>query len=164
MSKRLLLLATLPAALVPAAWSVAKTSHEGWPKINGDLKVHRNDESGTLRATKLRKHNELLGGHGNDTLRAGRVGDVLWGDYKPGTQPTSQVDRIYGGAGKDFVYASHGTNFIYARGGADQIHVHFGRGEIFCGRGKVTVFISHRNRPNYKLHSCERISYKTVGH
>ena len=42
--------------------------------------------------------------------------------------------------------------------------MHFGRGEIFCGRGKVTVFISHRNRPNYKLHSCERISYKTVGH
>ena len=164
MSKRLLLLATLPAALVPAAWSVAKTSHEGWPKINGDLKVHRNDESGTLRATKLRKHNELLGGHGNDTLIAGRVGDVLWGDYKPGGQPTTQVDRIYGGRGKDFIYASHGENLIYARGGADQIHAHFGHGAIYCGHGDVTVFLSHRSRKVYRLHSCKRISYKTVGH
>src|SRR3954465_3024343 len=68
MSKRLLLLATASAALVPAAWSVAKTSHEGWPHINGDLKMHSNDQSGTLRATKLRKHNELLGGHGHHTL------------------------------------------------------------------------------------------------
>src|SRR3954451_1178667 len=27
-------------------------------------------------------HNELLGGHGSDVIRAGRWGDVLWGDYK----------------------------------------------------------------------------------
>src|SRR4051812_6451392 len=156
MSKRLLLLAGLPAALVPAAVGVAKTSHEGWPHINGDLKMHSNDQSGTLRATKLRKHNELLGGHGNDTLRGGRVGDVLWGDYKPGTQPTSQVDRIYGGAGKDFIYASHGTNLIYARGGAGQGHLHFRPGGVFFGRGQGTRFINHPNKPHYKPHPCER--------
>src|SRR3954452_5044553 len=28
-------------------------------------------------------HNELLGGHGGDTIHAGPWGDVLWGDYKP---------------------------------------------------------------------------------
>src|SRR3954471_1120775 len=141
----------------------AQPSHEGWPRINGDLKMHKADQNGELRATKLRKHNELLGGHGNDTIRAGRVGDVLWGDYKPSGQPTTQVDRIYGGRGKDFIYASHGQNFIYARGGADQIHAHFGHGEIWCGRGDVTVFVSHRSRPGYRLHSCERVSYATRG-
>ena len=160
-------LLTIPAAAVLAlsgTAAVAKTSHEGWPKINGDLKMHKNDESGTLRATKLRKHNELLGGHGNDTLIAGRVGDVLWGDYKPGGQPESQVDRITGGAGKDFVYASHGTNLIHGGGGPDQIHAHFGTGEIWCASGKATVFMSHKSRKRYRLHGCTRISYKTVGH
>jgi len=150
--------------LLPAACALANTSHRGWPPINGDLKMHKADESGPLHATEPRRHNELLGGHGNDVIRAGRVGDVLWGDYKPSGQPTTQVDRIYGGPGKDFIYASHGTNLIFAGGGADQIHVHFGRGEVWCGRGRVTVFISHRSRRLYRLHGCRRISYKTLGH
>ena len=156
-------LAALTLAVAVSGTAAAKTSHEGWPTINGDLKMHRNDQSGTLRG-KADKHNELLGGHGDDTLRAGNVGDVLWGDYKPSGQPTSQVDRIYGGKGKDFIYASHGTNFIHAGGGADQIHAHFGHGAIWCGSGNVTLFLSHRSRKGYTLHSCERISYFSVGH
>ena len=156
-------LAALALVAALATSAIAKTSHAGWPRINGDLKMHKNDQSGTLQATKVTKHNELLGGHGSDKLFAGKVGDVLWGDYKPGGQPTTQVDRIYGGAGKDFIYASHGTNFIHADGGADQIHAHFGHGEIWCGGGNVTLFLSHKSRKRYKLHSCERISYKTEG-
>ena len=164
MSRRKTVLVGVAAVLVPVGAGVASTSHHGWPKINGDLKMHKADQSGELRATKLDKHNELLGGHGNDTIRAGHVGDVLWGDYKPSGQPTTQVDRIYGGRGKDFIYASHGENLIYARGGADQIHAHFGHGAIYCGHGDVTVFLSHRSRKVYRLHSCKRISYKTEGH
>src|SRR5205807_3819405 len=34
-------------------------------------------------------HNELLGGHGSDTIHAGPWGDVIWGDYKPYGQPTT---------------------------------------------------------------------------
>src|SRR3954469_17064688 len=73
------LLSTVPAAvalLVAAAAAPASTSHEGWPKIDGDLKMHRADENGEIRATKVDKHNELLGGHGNDTIVGGNVGDV----------------------------------------------------------------------------------------
>ena len=158
-----ILLTTLALLAAGTAGAAAKTSHAGWPAINGDLKMHKADQSGTLRATKLNKHNELLGGHGSDTIRAGKVGDVLWGDYKPGGQPTSQTDRIYGGAGKDFIYASHGANFIHAGGGADQIHAHFGHGGIWCGGGKVTLFLSHKSRKRYQLHSCERVSYRTEG-
>ena len=73
-------------------------------------------------------HNELLGGHGNDALYAGPWGDVLWADYKPSGQPTTQVDQVFGGNGRDFIYASHGTNMIAAGGGDDWIKAHFGRG------------------------------------
>jgi hypothetical protein len=163
-SARPVLTAVLACSLAASATTLASTSHQGWPEINGDRKMHKADQNGVLAATERDRHNELLGGHGNDVIRAGRVGDVLWGDYKPSGQPTTQTDRIYGGAGKDFIYAGHGINFIHAGGGADQIHAHFGRGEIWCGNGDVTLFLSHRSRKRYRLHSCERISYKTLGH
>ena len=162
MVRRLVLVLAVALALPGVA--AANTSHEGWPKINGDLKMHKNDESSTLRATKTRKHNELLGGHGNDTIYAGPWGDVVWADYKPSGQPTTQVDSIVGGPGKDFIYASHGTNDISAGGGDDVVHAHFGSGTIDCGAGTDTAFVSHRSRKGYRIRHCERISYKTLGH
>ena len=77
-------------------------------------------------------HNELLGGHGNDTIYAGPAGDVIWGDFKPCCQPTSQVDSLYGGPGDDFIYASHGRNFIYTGGGTTSSTRTSGGGEIHC--------------------------------
>lgn len=141
----------------------ANTSHAGWPRINGSLIIHRNDEATPMRGTRGR-HNELLGGHGDDTIVASEVGDVLWGDYKPSGQPETQTDTMKGGAGKDFIYASHGRNVISSGGGSDQIHAHFGRGSITCTSSKPTVFLSHRSRKHYKLHGCSHISFKTLGY
>ena len=108
-------------------------------------------------------HNELLGGHGNDTIYAGPWGDVLWGDYKPSGQPTTQVDRIYGGPGKDFIYTSHGNNIVSAGGGGDWVKAHFGRGKIDCGGGNDVLYISRRAQRHYTIRDCERISHKTLG-
>jgi hypothetical protein len=140
----------------------AQTSHEGWPKIDGVLKINKNDGNDTLRGT--RKSDELLGGHDSDTLYGRGAADVLWGDYKPSGQGTAQVDHIYGGDGADFIYASHGRNIIVAGLGNDTIHAHFGRGSIDCGAGNDTLFISHRSKPGYKIRHCETISFKTIGH
>jgi Ca2+-binding RTX toxin-like protein len=109
-------------------------------------------------------HNELLGGHGSDTIHAGPWGDVIWGDYKPSGQPTSQVDHLYGGAGNDFIYASHGYNVIEAGAGNDEIKTHFGRGTVDCGPGSDVLYISRRASRGYKVRGCERISHKTLGH
>jgi hypothetical protein len=155
--------AVLAGALGGGAVAIAKTSHAGWPKIDGRLIIHKHDESTPMIGTK-RRHNELLGGHGDDTIVAGAIGDVLWGDYKPSGQPATQRDVIKGGAGKDFIYASHGFNTISSGGGADQIHAHFGRGTITCASPKPTIFLSHRSRKLYRLHGCPHISYQTVGH
>ena len=109
-------------------------------------------------------HNELLGGHGDDTIHAGPAGDVIWGDYKPSGQPASQVDHLYGGPGNDFIYASHGRNVIWTGGGRDVVHAHFGRGEIHCDSATVTVYLSHADRPLYRLFGCRHISYQTLGY
>jgi Ca2+-binding RTX toxin-like protein len=104
-------------------------------------------------------HNELLGGHGHDTIHAGPAGDVIWGDFRPCCQPTSQVDRLYGGPGRDHIYASHGRNFIFTGGGRDLVHAHFGQGEIHCESDRVLVYLSHRSRRGYDLFGCGHISY-----
>lgn len=109
-------------------------------------------------------HSELLGGHGSDELRAGPYGDVLWGDYKPSGQPTSQVDAIFGGDGNDFIYASHGTNRIYAGGGDDFVKAHYGHGVIDCGGGQDTLYVSRSAQRHYRIHGCDRISHKTLGY
>src|SRR3954466_12204960 len=113
--------------------------------------------------TSRHGHNELLGGHGSDTIHAGPWGDVLWGDYKPSGQPTSQRDVIFGGAGRDFIYASHGKNTIEAGGGNDWLKAHYGRGSIDCGGGNDLLYISRRAQKHYRIHGCERISHKTLG-
>ena len=113
--------------------------------------------------TSRHGHNELLGGHGSDAIHAGPWGDVIWGDYKPKGQPTTQVDRLHGGPGKDFIYAGHGWNTITSGGGADRIHAHFGHGIIRCSK-RAIAYLSLRSIKRYKLRGCRRISFKTLGY
>ena len=74
--------------------------------------MHKADESGDIQGEPAR-HNELLGGHGDDVIHAGGAGDVLWGDYKPSRPARDDSSTSYiGGPGKDFIYAGHGRNMI----------------------------------------------------
>jgi Ca2+-binding RTX toxin-like protein len=155
-------LATVAIGVAAGGPASAQTSHEGWPHIDGVLKINKDDGNDTFRGT--RNSDELLGGHGNDTLYGRGRADVLWGDYKPSGQGTAQVDHLYGGDGSDFIYASHGQNVILAGAGNDTIHAHFGRGSIDCGAGKDTLFVSHRSKPGYRISHCEKISFKTLGY
>jgi Ca2+-binding RTX toxin-like protein len=127
--------------------------------------LHKNRSCAHVSGTVSRRgHNELLGGHGSDTIYAGNHGDVIWGDYKPSGQPGTQVDRLNGGNGKDFIYGSHGTNLIRAGGGNDYVKTHWGRGIVDCGGGRDTLYISRRAQKSYKIRHCERISHKTLGY
>ncbi len=110
------------------------------------------------------RHNELLGGHGNDTIFAGPNGDVLWGDYKPSGQPASQHDRIAGGAGNDFIYASHGTNDIAAGSGNDYIKAHYGHGTIDCGGGRDVPLHRPQSAAPTASPRCETVSHRTLGY
>ena len=158
------LLALAAAALCTAGTAAApaqkKASHREWPKIDGRLIIHKHDEQTPLHGLRD-KHNELLGGHGNDTIVAGDVGDVMWGDYKPSGQPATQRDVLTGGPGKDHIYASHGTNTIVTGGGADRVHAHFGRGSITCTTKQPLVFLSHRSQRRYNLRGCTRITFRS---
>lgn len=114
-------------------------------------------DGGGLCVKDMQVHNELLGGHGNDTIFGGPAGDVLWADFKPGG-PKGQKDKITGGAGRDFIYGGPGRNVIAAGSGNDFIKSRYGSGRINCGPGNDIVYTSRRYRSRYRFKSCERKS------
>jgi Ca2+-binding RTX toxin-like protein len=151
---------------------VGKVSHVGWPSISGVLWIA--DDSGAS-GTATPVGDELLGGHGSDTLHGGGGDDVLWGDEWPTGNTAHQHDLLDGGPGNDWLYASHGTNDIvggpgddtiwsvYARhayidagSGDDRIVARRGHGTIDCGPGHDTVWVpAHR----YTLSNCEEVRH-----
>jgi len=155
------LLCTLGAALllVPTASALGEASHVGWPSINGRLMIDKGaaGEQHVMRGMRNR-HNELLGGYGNDTIYGGDSGDVLWADYQP-IQPAHQITTIYAGNGRNYIYTSHGDNTVYTGGGPSVVLAHFGYGAIFCGSALVRVTLSHRSEPHYRLVGCRHIAF-----
>lgn len=151
------LLACLGGAAVASGKSSGKTSHKYWPKIDGRLKKAGD---GNVRYTGTSRSDELLGHHGSDTLRGGDGSDVLWGDWDPSGQPTTQKDVIYGGNGTDFIYGSHGYNTIYAGNGNDVISVHYGRGRVDCGPGRDIYHVARSRKRQYTFIHCEKVDYR----
>jgi hypothetical protein len=152
-----LVLACLVAAAGAGAQTGGKTSHIYWPKIDGLLKKAHD---GDVKYHGTRRSDELLGHHGSDDLRGGDASDVLWGDWDPAGQPTTQKDVIYGGNGTDFIYGSHGTNEIYAGNGNDVISVHYGRGRLDCGPGRDIYHVARSRKSKYKFLHCEKVDYR----
>ncbi len=141
-------------AATGAGSAAGHASHAGWPKIDGKLVLNSRDLDETMRGDRDR-HNELLGGNGDDTIYGGDVGDVIWGDYKPSGQPTTQVDRIYAGDGPNFIYTSHGTNYVYTGTGHTKVFAHFGHGVVHCESRRVVVFTTKRS--GYRLVGCAHV-------
>ncbi len=134
-------------------------SHANWPTIQ-NLSIDK-PSTPLPRLVGTAVNDELLGGHGSNTI-SGRGGDdVLWGDFNPSGQPASQVDRIRGGRGNDFIYGSHGRNVISAGPGNDKIRVHYGRGVVDCGPGFDIYHVAKSRRDRYRFRNCEKVDYRT---
>lgn len=131
-----------------------KVSHVGWPAITGIL-WQVIAPAGTHRKTGGPRNDELLGHHGDDTMDGGAGRDVLWGDWDPTGQPTSQHDVLRGGAGADWLYSGHGSNTIQGGPGNDHVWAYYGRGTIDCGPGFDTLRI--RIGAPFAARNCERI-------
>jgi Ca2+-binding RTX toxin-like protein len=141
-----------------------KVPHTGWPAITGIFwKV--NDSGGHTR-TGTAANDELLGHHGNDHLSGGAGDDVLWGDWDPSGNRSTQRDVLSGGAGNDWIYPSHGATVVRAGSGNDHVWAFYGHGSIDCGPGRDTVRV--RMNGAFKLHGCEVVqhfcAYGSDGH
>jgi hypothetical protein len=131
-----------------------KVSHLGWPAVTGILWIVRPEANSGQSDNGTEFNDELLGLHGNDTLRGGPGKDILWGDQLPVGNNTWQHDVMDGGSGNDWIYSSHGHNDIQGGAGNDHIWGHYGHGTIDCGPGWDVVHTKHHS--TYKLRNCER--------
>ena len=137
----------------------ADVSHVGWPHTV--VVEFAGNRGATLVGTD--GNSMLLGGPGSDTIIAGPGNDILWGDrYPVPDNPTTQIDRIYGGGGNDWIYASHGLNYIYGGSGNDHIFAYFGHGLIDCGHGYNVVTIDRTTEHAY--HISKRCAVVRIGY
>jgi hypothetical protein len=166
MLRRLLLLAV--AALlagVPIALAGHRSpcsncaNHSEWPTIDGMFRKARDGQSTTYTGSP--RNDELLGHHGSDRVSGMSGSDVLWGDWDPSGQPSTQRDVISGGGGTDFIYASHGHNRIFGGAGNDAISAHYGRGTIDCGPGRDIYHVPKSLRRAYKVRNCEKVDRRS---
>jgi hypothetical protein len=128
-----------------------------WPKLSGILwqvvessRTPRTKAGGPL-------NDELLGHHGSDTLSGNRGHDILWGDWDPSNNNSSQRDILRGGAGNDWIYPSHGRSIVKGGPGSDYVWAFYGKGTIDCGPGVDTARI--RTNGAFKTIGCEQIRH-----
>ena len=127
---------------LPVAVALA-TPKDDWPHRNGELWLNTHDRDEAHTGT--RRNDELLGGHGDDTVKGGWGHDVIWGDHKASGNTEHQLDRIYGGPGQD------------------TIRVWFGRGFVDCGPGGNDIlYVSKTQNHKVKRRNCERVSHKSA--
>jgi Ca2+-binding RTX toxin-like protein len=135
-----------------------KVSHAGWPAVTGILwMVTTQDRSArTLLGGPL--NDELLGHHGSDRITGAAGRDILWGDWDPRNNSSSQRDVLSGGAGNDFLYPSHGSSKVLGGPGNDSVWAYYGRGTIDCGPGKDRVRIKWIGN-RFKVRNCEIVRH-----
>ena len=134
-----------------------KVSHKGWPAITGILWKVTSEDRSARRKTGGDDNDELLGHHGSDRINGGPGHDVLWGDWDPRNNNTSQRDVLRGGAGNDWLYPSHGRTRVAGGPGDDRVWAFYGRGTIDCGPGKDQIRI--RTNGAFKHKNCETVRH-----
>lgn len=132
-----------------------KVSHKGWPAVTGLLWIAETAGARTYEGTE--DNDELLSHHASDTINGGAGKDIIWGDWDPTTNPTSQRDRMNGEAGADWIYTSHGTNTVRGGAGNDFIWAYYGHGTIDCGPGRYDRAKIRLGTGQYRVKNCEQI-------
>ena len=141
-----------------AAPARATSSHKGWPAVTGILWKVVSPGRGHRSKTGGPENDELLGRHGSDTLLGGAGKDIMWGDWDPRNNNTTQHDTLRGGTGNDWLYSSHGRNGLFGGPGTDHIWAYYGHGLIDCGPGKHDIARTKLGS-SYTIRNCE-----TIGH
>jgi hypothetical protein len=132
-----------------------KVSHKGWPRVTGVLWSVQESGRGPHSHTGGPLNDELLGHHGSDTINGAEGNDIIWGDWDPKNNNTSQRDKLSGGPGNDWIYPSHGNSKVQGGPGKDYVYAFYGRGVIDCGPGKDKARVRLVN--DYKVRNCETI-------
>ena len=147
--------------------AAASTSEAGWP-AKECLKMDKGRAGRSHTLVGLNGvHNWLLGGYGNDTIIGGNHGDVIWADYHPSGEPSSQTAVIRAGNGRNAIYANDTRNYVWTGTNARTVvHAHVSgiSGVIHCQSPGIVVYLSRVSRRHFTLDGCKHISRHSVGY
>ncbi len=142
-----------------------KVSHKGWPAVTGLLWIAETAGARTYDGTD--DNDELLSHHASDTVNGGAGNDIIWGDWDPRGNTTSQRDVLSGEEGADWIYTSHGSNTVRGGSGNDFIFAYYGHGTIDCGPGRYDRVKIRLGTGQYEVRNCETIlnfcAYGSIG-
>jgi RTX calcium-binding nonapeptide repeat (4 copies) len=145
----------------------ASTSEAGWP-AKQCLKMDKGAAGHSHTIVGLDGvHNWLLGGYGNDTIVGGNSGDVIWADYHPNGEPSSQTAVIEAGDGRNVIYANDTRDYVWTGTNPHTVvHAHVSgiSGVIHCQAAGIVVYLSSVSERRFKLDGCRRISHYSVGY
>lgn len=152
----------------PGGGAVGKVPHDdglnakspatrSWPALSGILWQVVEDSRTPRTKAGGPRNDELLGHHGSDTLSGKGGHDILWGDWDPLRNNTTQRDVLDGGPGNDWLYPSHGRSVVKGGPGIDYVWAYYGKGTIDCGPGIDTARV--RTNGAFTLKNCERVRH-----
>jgi hypothetical protein len=128
-----------------------------WPALSGILWQVVDDSRTPRTKAGGPRNDELLGHHGTDRLSGGGGHDIIWGDWDPVANNSTQRDVSDGGPGNDWLYPSHGRSTVKGGSGIDYVWAYYGKGTIDCGPGIDTARI--RTNGAFTTRNCERIRH-----
>jgi hypothetical protein len=147
--------------------SAASTSEAGWP-AKECLKMDKGGAGHSHTLVGLNGvHNWLLGGYGNDTIIGGDHGDVIWADYHPSGEPSSQTAVIRAGSGRNVIYANDTRDYVWTgTNPRTVVHAHVSgiSGVIHCQAAGIVVYLSTVSERHFTLDGCKHISHFSVGY
>jgi len=147
--------------------AAASTSEAGWP-AKECLKMDKGRAGRAHTLVGLNGvHNWLLGGYGNDTIIGGDRGDVIWADYHPSGEPSSQTALIRAGNGRNVIYANDTLDYVWTgTNPRTVVHAHASgiSGVIHCQSPSIVVYLSRVSERHFTLDGCRRISHYSVGY
>jgi hypothetical protein len=147
--------------------SAASTSEAGWP-AKECLKMDKGGAGHSHTLVGLNGvHNWLLGGYGNDAIIGGDHGDVIWADYHPSGEPSSQTAVIRAGPGRNVIYANDTRDYVWTgTNPRTVVHAHVSgiSGVIHCQAAGIVVYLSIVSERHFTLDGCKHISHYSVGY
>jgi len=147
--------------------AAASTSEAGWP-AKECLKMDKGRAGRVHTLVGLNGvHNWLLGGYGNDTIVGGDRGDVIWADYHPSGEPSSQTAVIRAGNGRNVIYANDTLDYVWTGTNPHTVvHAHVSgiAGMIHCQSPGIVVYLSTVSQRHFTLDGCRHVSHYSVGY
>ena len=92
---------------------------------------------------------------------------MIWADYHPSGEPSSQTAVIRAGNGRNVIYANDTLDYVWTGTNPHTVvHAHVSgiAGMIHCQSPGIVVYLSTVSQRHFTLDGCRHVSHYSVGY